>query len=299
MTRIFGGVEAGGTKCVCAVGSGPETLEPVERIATTTPEETLRRIIRYFAEHPRRREIRALGVGSFGPLDLNRSSPTYGHITSTPKAGWLNTNVAGTLEEALGIPVGFDTDVNAAALGEHRWGAARGLHTFLYMTIGTGIGGGAMAEGRLLHGLLHTEMGHVLLPHDRTADPFGGICPFHRDCFEGLASGPALQARWGGAPEQFAPDHPAWPLEARYIALALVNTICTLSPQRIILGGGVMDNAVLFPLIRHGIQFLLGGYIQSPHMREGIDSYIVPPALGSRAGILGAIALAQGAGRGA
>ena len=193
-----------------------------------------------------------------------------------------------------GVPVGFDTDVNVAALGEWRWGAAQGLDTFLYITVGTGVGGGGLSNGRMMHGLLHPEMGHILIPHDRQADPFPGHCPFHGDCLEGLISGPAIEERWGVPGETLPPDHPAWVLEAHYLALACVNFICTLSPQRIILGGGVASQLHMFPLIRREVQALLAGYIQAKEITTNdIESYIVPPALGARAGVLGAIALAE------
>jgi fructokinase len=232
-------------------------------------------------------------VGSFGPLDPERRSPGYGRITTTPKPGWANTDVAGPLGEALGLPVAFDTDVNAAALGEARWGCAQGLENFLYLTIGTGIGGGAITEGRILHGLVHPEMGHILIPHDFALEPFAGICPYHRDCLEGLASGPAIQARWGKPAEELPREHPAWELVAHYLALALANFVCTLSPERIALGGGVMKQRQLFPMIRAKLQTTLNRYVQAPEILTEIDTYVVPPALGDRAGVLGAIALAR------
>lgn len=293
MTTLFGGIEAGGTKFVCAVGTGPDDLHDEIRFPTTSPDETIGRAIAYFQEQARRRPLAAIGIASFGPVDLDRSSPTYGYITATPKPGWAFADFAGRVQRSLGVPVGFDTDVNGAALGEHRWGAAQGLDTFIYLTIGTGIGGGGMVGGRLMHGLVHPEMGHIRVPHDRTQDPFPGRCPFHGDCLEGLACGPAMEDRWGQRAETLPPDHPAWDLEARYIALALNNFICTLSPQRIILGGGVMSQPQMFPLVRRYVQELLNNYVDSPAVREGIDHYIVPPGLGSRAGVLGAIALAQ------
>jgi fructokinase len=234
-----------------------------------------------------------VGIGSFGPVDVNPNSPTYGYITSTPKAGWLNTNFLGQLQQAFYLPMGFDTDVNTAALGEWRWGAAQGLDTFLYLTIGTGVGGGGMINGRLMHGLVHPEMGHLLLRRDPQADPYSGACPFHGDCLEGLASGPAIEKRWGQRAEHLPADHPAWTLEAQYLALGLVNLIVTVSPQRIILGGGVMEQAHLLPMVRARVQALLNGYVRSPQITEDIDSYIVAPELGSRAGVLGAIALAR------
>jgi len=288
LTTRYGGIEAGGTKFVCAVGTAPDDVRE-KRFSTTTPDESINRAIAFFREQPR---ITAIGIASFGPIDLHPDSPTFGYITTTPKPGWANTDLAGAIKRALGVSIGFDTDVNVAALGEQRWGAAQGLETFIYLTIGTGIGGGGLSSGKLLHGLIHPEMGHIRLPHDLARDPFPGACPYHGDCLEGLASGPALEKRWGARAETLPPDHPAWKLEACYLALALVNFICTLSPQRIILGGGVMEQAQLFPLILREVQQLLNGYVQSPVIIENIDAYIVPPGLGKRAGVLGAIALA-------
>jgi fructokinase len=296
MNTLFGGIEAGGTKFVCILGSGPEDVRAEARFPTTTPEETIRQAVGFFRrQQAEQGELAAIGIASFGPLDLDCNSPTYGYITSTPKPDWANTDFAGMIRRALSLPVGFDTDVNAAALGEWRWGAARGLDTFIYLTIGTGIGGGGMANGRLMHGLLHPEMGHLCIPHYRGADPFAGSCPFHGDCLEGLASGPAIESRWGQRGETLPPDHPAWELEAHYLALGVVNWIYTLSPYKIILGGGVMQQAHLFPLLRREVQTLLKGYLKSPILLERSDDYIVPPALGKRAGVSGALALAMDA----
>ncbi len=286
----YGGIEAGGTKFICAIGTGPDDLRQVQ-FPTTTPAGTIDRAIAFF--HEQYTPLAAIGIASFGPIDLNPNSPKYGFITTTPKPGWTNTDLAGAVRRALNVPVGFDTDVNGAALGEYRWGAAQGLDTFIYLTIGTGIGGGGLASGRLLRGLIHPEMGHIRIPHDFARDPFPGACPYHGDCLEGLASGPALEKRWGQRAEALPADHPAWELEAHYLALALVNYICTLSPQRIIIGGGVMEQAQLFPIIRNQVQQLLNGYVQSPEIQERIDEYIVPPGLGECAGVLGAIALAE------
>jgi len=280
----------GGTKFVCAVGTGPHNILAETRFPTTTPQETIGRAIAFFkGQEP----LTAIGVASFGPVDPNPVSPTFGYITSTPKPGWADTDLVGPLKAVLGVPVGFDTDVNGAALGEHIWGAAQGLDTFIYLTIGTGVGGGVMAGGKLLHGVMHPEMGHIFLPHDRDKDPFEGICPFHKDCLEGLAAGPALEARWGARAETLPLDHPAWELEAAYIAYALANFTLTLAPQRIILGGGVMEQKQLFPLVRAKMRDLLNGYFQVSEILEGIDNFIVPPGLGGRAGVLGAIALAK------
>ncbi len=291
---LLGGIEAGGTKFVCAVGSGPDDLRAETRFSTTRPNETIQQAIDFFQEQADQEEpLQAIGIASFGPVDPEPDSPTFGYITTTPKPGWAHTDFAGAIHRALELPVGFDTDVNVAALGEQRWGAAQGLDTFIYLTIGTGLGGGGMVNGKLMHGLIHPEMGHMHLPHDWEQDPFAGACPFHGDCLEGMAAGPALEKRWKQRAELLPPDHQAWELEAHYLALGLVNIICLLSPQRIIMGGGVMEQAHLFPMIRSKVQELLNGYVQSPAILEQIDEYIVPPGLGSRSGVLGAIALAE------
>ena len=291
MTSLFGGIEAGGTKFVCAVGTGPQDIRDSVRFPTTTPDETIARTIAFFQRQPE--AVTAIGIGSFGPVDLNLSSPTFGSITTTPKPGWANTDLLQRIQKAIPVPIAFDTDVNAAAFGESRWGAAQGLDTFLYLTIGTGIGGGGLVNGELMHGLIHPEMGHMLIPHDVEADPYQGHCPFHGDCLEGLASGPAMQARWKQPAETLPEDHPAWELEATYIAYGLVNLITAISPQRIVLGGGVMSQPRIFGLVRRQVQSFLSGYVQHRSILQEIDAYIVPPALGSWAGVLGALALAQ------
>lgn len=292
---LYGAIEAGGTKFVCAVGTGPDDLRAEARFPTTTPLETLDRTISFFKEQQERlgEPLIALGVGSFGPVDPNPASPTFGFVTTTPKPGWANADVVGALRKVFPIPVGFDTDVNVAALGEHRWGAAQGLDTFIYLTIGTGLGGGGMVGGRLIHGLVHPEMGHIRIPHDWAADPFPGACPYHGDCFEGLAAGPALERRLQQRGETVPENHPVWALEAHYIALGLVNLILTLSPERLILGGGVMQQAHLFPLVRQEVLILLAGYVQAAEILNNCERYIVPPGLGGRSGVLGALALAQ------
>jgi fructokinase len=291
MSQLYGAVEAGGTKLNCAVGSGPQDLV-TQRIPTTSPRETIDRVITFFRSRP---PVKAIGIGSFGPLDLDPDSRTFGYITTTPKPGWQYVDITGELKRALGVPVYIDTDVNAAALGEHTWGAARGLDNFIYLTIGTGIGGGGMVNGKLLHGLVHPEMGHIRIPHDLLADPFPGCCPFHGDCFEGLASGTAVAQRWGHSGQTLPADHPAWPLEGRYIALAVSNFILTLSPQRVILGGGLMSQTQLFPLVRREVVDILHGYVQALAITKDIDSYIVAPQLGNGAGLAGALALAMNA----
>lgn len=293
---LIGGIEAGGTKFVCAVGSGPNDIRAEHRFPTTTPDETLAQAIAFFqAQEQEHGRIAAIGIAAFGPLDPNPASPTFGYITTTPKPGWANADVVGVIKTALGVPVGFDTDVNGAALGEHRWGAAQDVDTFIYLTIGTGVGGGVMVNGRLLHGLIHPELGHISLPHDWAQDPYKGRCPYHGDCLEGMAAGPAIGERWGQPAFELPADHPAWELEAHYLALALRSYICTLSPQRIIMGGGVMEQPQLFPLLRQKTIDYLAGYVQSPAILERIDSYIVPPGLGNQAGVLGAMALGMAA----
>ena len=290
---VFGAIEAGGTKFVCGIGTGPTDLETI-RIPTTSPDETVAASAAFFRERCGA-GLSAVGIGSFGPVDLDPGSPSFGHINSSPKLAWQNYDLAGAVARALNVTVGFDTDVNAAALGEARWGAAQGLTDFLYLTVGTGIGGGAIVNGRVLHGLMHPEMGHIRVPHDLAADPYSGCCPYHGDCLEGLASGPAIAARWGGPARDLPPDHAAWRLEAHYLALALAGWGCTLSPQRIVLGGGVMEQPHLFETIRRELARLLNGYIRVSELAEGLDGYVVPPQLGARAGVLGALVLAEGA----
>lgn len=293
MTDLFAGIEAGGTKWVCMVAAHPGDIRATSRFPTTKSGETIERAIQFFKKQLPSSELKALGIGSFGPLDLNQDSPTFGYLTTTPKPGWANTDLLKPFQEALNLPTGFDTDVNAAALGEARWGAAQGISNFIYLTIGTGIGGAAVVNDTLVHGLIHPEMGHMRIPHDLDQDPFPGVCPYHGDCLEGLATGPAIEARWGEKGETLTPDHQAWQLEAEYIALGLANLVTILSPQRIILGGGVMDQVQLFPIIRARLQDILSNYIPAREILEEIDLYIVPPKLGSQAGVLGAIALAQ------
>jgi len=286
----FGGIEAGGTKFVCAIGSGPDDLRGEIRFPTATPAEAIPKAIAFFQEHG---SLDAIGVASFGPIDPNPASNSYGYVTTTPKPHWTNTDLVGPLRDALNVPIGFDTDVNGAALAENRWGAAQGVDTFIYITVGTGIGGGAMVNGELVHGLMHPEMGHMLLPRDKERDPYEGWCPYHGDCLEGLANGPALTERWQVDPTTLPVDHPAWALEAHYLALGVVNMVTILSPQRVIMGGGVMDQEQLFPLVRTEVAALLNNYIQKDELSQGLDSYIVPPKLGAQAGVLGAIALAE------
>jgi fructokinase len=284
---MIGGIETGGSKWVCALGTGPDDVRATETFPTTLPDETIDLAVAFFE---REGPVEAIGIGSFGPLDPRPDSPTWGHITTTPKPGWAHTDIAPEIGRRLGVPVAFDTDVNAAALGEHRWGAGRGLRTFWYVTVGSGIGGGAIVDGKILHGLFHPEFGHLRVPHDRAADPFDGVCPYHGDCLEGLASGPALEARWG-TPAVAIEDGAAWHLEARYLALGLVAVISVLSPERIVVGGGVAEHPALLALVRREITALMNGYLGF----EADDAYVTRPAFGAKAGVLGAIALAEAA----
>lgn len=292
-TEMTGGIEAGGTKFICMVGSDPQHVEAEIRIRTETPEKTLEKVTQFFKPFAESGKISSLGVGSFGPLDVNPESPTYGFITSTPKPGWRDVDLMGDLKHRLGLRVTMDTDVNAAGFGEFHWGAGKGYDPLLYLTIGTGIGGGYIKDRRPLHGLLTPEMGHIHVRHDLKEDPFEGVCPFHGDCFEGLASGTALSRRFGENAENLPDDHPFWELETSYIASALASYILVLSPKRIILGGGVMQRRFLLPGIMKHVQQELNGYLDHLSLLDGIQDYIVTPGLGNRSGILGAIALAQ------
>lgn len=289
--KTLGAIEAGGTKFVCGIGTADGRVLDRTSFPTTTPDETLRLVFDYFAD----KHIDAMGIGSFGPIDPIPGSPTYGYITTTPKPHWANFNLVGAIKEQLNVPIGFDTDVNGAALGESRWGAAQGLDSCLYITVGTGIGAGAVVGGKLIHGLSHPEMGHIIVRR-HPGDPYEGTCPYHKDCLEGLAAGPAIVKRWSVQHGTDLPaDHPAWEMEAYYLAQALMNYVLILSPEKIVMGGGVMKQTQLFPLIAEKLQQLLNGYVQHPSLNQHIGSYIVPPGLGDNAGLAGALALAHAA----
>ncbi len=282
---LFGALEAGGTKMVCAIGN--ENGEILERVSipTKTPEITMPEMVNFFTG----KGIAALGIGCFGPIDLNRGSSTYGYITTTPKLAWKNFDICGYFREHLQVPVGFDTDVNGSMLGEATWGCAQGLDTAIYITIGTGIGVGVLAGGKLQHGMLHPEGGHILMPV-RGDDTYGGKCPYHGTCLEGLAAGPAIEARWGAPAKELAGRDEVWDLEAYYIAWALVNYIMILSPQKIILGGGVMHQTQLMGRIRAYVKEMLGGYLVTKEL-EDLEHYITLPTLDDNQGILGALKL--------
>ncbi len=294
MDEWFAGIEAGGTKFNCIIARDPQQVLAETRIDTTTPGETIPKVCEFLKKSINGSGIKIsrIGLGFFGPLDLNPRSSTYGSITTTPKLAWRNIPVLSLIQDELGIPATIDTDVNAAAVGEGYWGAARGLDDYVYITIGTGIGGGVVVHGKPVHGMIHPELGHIVVNHDRIVDPFMGSCPYHLDCWEGLAAGPAILQRWH-TPAQFLPDdHPAWDLEADYIAQALQTIILALSPQMIILGGGVMNHTGLLEKIRIRTKTILNRYVDHPAIEQHIDQYIIPPALGNRAGVLGAVALA-------
>jgi fructokinase len=290
MPPIYGGVETGGTWVVCALGTGPDDITAEETFPTAEPEPTLARIAEFFERGPR---PEAIGIGSFGPVDLDAASPTWGHVTSTPKSGWAHTAVAPVLAQRLGLRVRFDTDVTTAAMGEQRWGAAAGVDSVCYLTVGTGIGAGLLIDGRPVHGLVHPEVGHLRVPHDRERDPFAGACPTHGDCWEGLAAGGAIGQRWGVDPRELSDDHPAWALEAEYVALGILAIVLVASPRRVVVGGGVMARPGLLDAVRARLVDLNAGYLETPMLGDAIDGYVVAPALGERAGVLGAIALAQ------
>lgn len=281
---MLGAIEAGGTKFVCAVGDESGNLIDQVTIPTTLPNETMSKVIDFFKQY----DVTSMGIGSFGPIDINKESVTYGNITSTPKPGWRNFPFVQTMKDAFSIPIGFHTDVNAAALGEATFGAAKGLDSCLYITIGTGIGAGAVVEGKILQGFSHPEMGHILVrrhPHD----DYQGKCPYHGDCFEGLASGPAIEERWGDKAVTLAGRMDVWEMEGFYIAQALMQYILILSPKKIILGGGVMNQKQVFPFIYKYLAELMNEYITLPEL----SNYIVSPGLGSNSGIIGALLLAK------
>ncbi|PFI95356.1 ROK family protein [Priestia megaterium] len=285
---IFGAIEAGGTKFVCAVGDNNGQIFEKVQFPTTTPEDTMEQVIEFFS----RFNLRAIGLGSFGPCDVNSESITYGYITSTPKLSWRGYPILKTLEESFNIPIGFSTDVNAAALGEVTFGAAKGLDSCLYITVGTGIGAGAVLGGKLLQGLSHPEMGHVVVRR-HSNDTYPGKCPYHRDCLEGLAAGPAIEERWGKTGIELVNRPEVWEMESYYLAQALVHYILILSPKKIILGGGVMKQKQLFPLIYRDVKKLLNKYIEIPQLSDEIEKYIVPAGLGDLSGITGALLLGR------
>lgn len=294
MEKYYGGIEAGGTKFVCAVVNSQREIQDQVRFPTTDPGETLGHVLDFFLPYVQRGELAAVGIGAFGPLDLHPDSPTFGYITTTPKPGWSQVDLLGEVKRGLKVPAYLETDVNAAAMGEYFWiEKNRSLDTLVYMTVGTGVGVGFIANRRPLHGLVHPEAGHLFIPHSKEEDPFEGGCPYHGDCLEGLTSGPAMAQRWGMQAENLPPDHPGWELEAHYLALGVCNLILSFSPQRIVLGGGVFQHPGLVDQVRQRVKELLNGYVQSEWLSSRIEEYIISPGLGNRAGVLGAVAMAM------
>ncbi|WP_057914654.1 ROK family protein [Peribacillus muralis] len=285
---LYGGIEAGGTKFVCAVGDEHGKIIEKVQFPTTEPEETIKKVIVFFRQFT----LEAIGVGSFGPCDINPNSKTYGYITSTPKTTWENYPILQILKDKFNVPIAFNTDVNAAALGESTLGAAKGLDSCLYITVGTGIGAGAVVNGQLLQGLSHPEMGHVLVRRHPN-DSYQGTCPYHGDCLEGLAAGPAIEARWGEKGSELSSRQEVWELEAFYIAQALMHYVLILSPKRIILGGGVMKQKQVFSFIHENFKKMLNNYVDLPELSTKIEEYIVSPGLEVHAGITGSLLLAR------
>lgn len=292
MTAIFGGLETGGTTWVAIVGTGPDDVRDSVEFSIGAPGPTIERAIAFFAKH----ELAAVGIGSFGPVDRDPGSAQWGHITTTPKPGWAHVDLAGPIGAALGgLPIGFDTDVNAAAVGEHRWGAAQDVDTLCYVTVGTGIGGGVMVNGAVAAGLMHAEIGHQGVRRDLSADDFAGSCPFHGDCWEGLASATSMVARWGVTPRDLPDEHIAWEVQAEHLARGLANLVYILSPQRIVLGGGVMRRTGLHARVRTRLLEIVNGYVPLPAPGPDLDAFVCAPGLGAQSGSLGALALGQAA----
>jgi fructokinase len=294
--RYFGAVEAGGTKFVVAIGNDRGEILAQERFPTADPASTLAATCAFLHQHGAAvGALAAIGIASFGPVELDRTCARYGFIGRTPKPGWSGIDITGSLAREFACPIGFDTDVNAAAMAEHRWGAARDIKNLVYLTIGTGIGGGVIVDGSPIHGLVHPEIGHIY-PRRHALDlEFAGVCPFHGDCLEGVASGPAIIARTGASLQQLAATHSQWEIEADYLGQLCAQLVVTVSPQRIVMGGGVMSQTRLLPLIRQRMRHWLGGYIDRPEILAGVDRYVVAPELGDRAGVFGALVLAMDA----
>lgn len=291
---LIGAIEAGGTKFICAVGSAHNQIMARKTIDTGAPDETLAKCAKFFQVCKEEYgKIERLGVAAFGPLDLSSKSPNFGSLLKTPKAGWSGVNFIEYFQGALSVPVSLHTDVGAAVLAEVKWGAALGCHSAVYVTVGTGIGAGVYVNGKLLPGLIHPELGHVAVPRAEGDSGFSGVCPFHVDCVEGLASGPSMKARWGEPAENLLADHPAWDLEAFYLAQLCRTITLSLSPERIVLGGGVMAHEGLLADIRHKFSDVMGSYLPIAERTGGLDKYISGPVLGDISGLAGAFALAQ------
>lgn len=295
-SALYGAVEAGGTKFVCAIADGTGKIHEQQRFPTLDPSATLAATCEFMQAASRRiGRLTAIGVASFGPVHLRQDLPLYGCIGKTPKPGWSGTDVVGLLQREFGCPVGFDTDVNAAALAEHRWGAARDVDSLVYVTVGTGIGGGVVSGGAPIHGLMHPEIGHIHPRRHPRDEGFAGVCPFHGDCLEGLASGTAIAARSGAGLHQLEPEHVQWEIEADYLGQLCAQLVMTVSPQRIVLGGGVMSQQRLLGPVRRRMQHWLGGYVDRREILEAVDRYVVTPGLEPQSGVMGALLLAMDA----
>ena len=292
---LFGSIEAGGTKFICAVGYDAHTIVDEILFPTTTPLETMSKVMEFFHNSSEKiQELSAIGVGSFGPVNINRDSDTFGQILQTPKKGWSDFNIIQTLKSSFPVPIALDTDVNCALLAEVNWGAGRGLNNVAYMTVGTGIGGGFYINGNVANGFIHPEIGHLRIESQLEGDDFEGVCPYHKNkCFEGLASGPALIKRWGKKPHELPIDHEAWTLEADYLARLCLNVVLTTSPERIIMGGGVMKQTQLFGMIKERLKHMLNGYMNFDRHNVDFENYIVPQGLGGQAGVMGGLELAR------
>lgn len=289
-------IEGGGTKFVCGIGTGPDHILDTARIPTTTPAETLESISHWISKMKvAHGPVAAIGIGTFGPVNLDRNSDSYGFITTTPKPYWQQTDVVGFFKKRFKVPVGFDTDVNAAVLAEYLWGAGQGMDPLVYITVGTGVGGGVLVNGQLLHGIQHPEIGHLIVPppHNSAAIQREGQCPYHKSCVEGYVAGPSIARRWGVKADALPPDHPAWEEVADVMGYALMNLTLTLAPRRIILGGGVMQQPHLIPLIQGRLKQHMNGYLAVPQLGHDIDQFVVTPGLGTRSGLSGSLALGR------
>lgn len=285
------GIEAGGTKFFTTVGDTEGNVIERHRTDTTTPAETMAETLEVLKNYQSKYDIKALGLGCFGPIDINLNSPTYGFITNTPKIAWQNFDIVSSIKSVFNGPINFNTDVNAAAICEQLWGSAQGLENLMYLTIGTGIGGGAICNNRIVQGDKHTELGHINISQNPN-DDFVGCCPFHNNCLEGLASGTAVNTRWGVSnASKLADDHIAWVYEAEYLAKAIVSFIFILSPEKVILGGGIMNKNILFTKVRKNVKNLLNNYFDYPALKN-MDNFIVPASFGDNTGVKGSLALA-------
>lgn len=287
--HFYGGIEAGGTKFVCAVADERLNIQAHIEIPTTSPQETLARVIKFFSQQP---PLLGLGIAAFGPIELNPDSPNYGLITSAPKQGWSNTNIVEVLKNGTSAPIKLSTDVNCAALAEHSRGAGKDLSSLLYITVGTGIGGANIVENKLLAGFTHQEIGHMFIARVPEDSTFAGTCPYHGDCLEGLASGPAIQARWQTLAKDLPADHQGWEIEARYLAFGVCNLIVATAPERIVIGGGVMSHPGLIDRVRTNVKKTLNNYLDVPQITDSLEDYIVLPQLGALSGVTGALILA-------